>query len=193
MASLHAYLTPPEGSPLSHIQKFMLDAQADHILLLLPNGTKFGYLTDNMTRPLSSLLGWEDLEFEALALSSGLREKITKVDTAGRANVQVDINIYGPPDKGKEVGEILSSHKVWFQRPDYYKKQFQYENPHVIWFPDLEGSIRLDELRNEASTAKRRTEDDVLQMVSEIQVSTHRADGLERVMGDRRLQTELLE
>ncbi|KAH6988464.1 SNF2 family N-terminal domain-containing protein [Ilyonectria destructans] len=193
MANLLSQLNPSEESPKSGIQTFSLEPQPDHILLLLPNGTAFGHLRDKLTKALTPLLRWDSLQFEAVILSQGVRGKISKIDKSGEAIVQVDINIYGPSDQAIKVGDILTEDKLWFQRPDYYKSQFPYENPHVIRFPELEGSMQFEEPGNEIRTSTSRTEVNVLQIVSEINTSTHRADGLERVTGDRRLLTPLLE
>ncbi|KAL6401433.1 DNA repair and recombination protein rad5c [Ilyonectria robusta] len=193
MTNLLTQLNPSEESPRSGIQTFSLEPQSDHILLLLPNNTPFGHLRDKLTKALTPLLRWDSLQFEAVVLSQGVRGKISKIDKSGEAIVQVDINIYGPSDQATKVGDKLTEDKLWFQRPDYYKNQYPYENPHVIRFPELEGSMQFEELRNEMRTSASRTEVNVLQIVSEINNSTHRADGLERVTGDRRLLTLLLE
>ncbi|KPM46104.1 hypothetical protein AK830_g425 [Neonectria ditissima] len=187
MSSLLAQLSQRD------IQTFTLTPKTDHVLLLLPDGTKFGHPRGDITKVLSSLLGSDSFEFEAVALSRIICRKISKVEKAGDAIVQVDINIYGPSSQGTRIGEILTKDKVWLQRPDYYNKQFLYVNPHVIRFPELEGSARLEELENEAAGLERRTNTDVMQLVAEVQQSTHRAEGLERVTGDGRLKTELLD
>ncbi|CAM1506220.1 Fc.00g058610.m01.CDS01 [Cosmosporella sp. VM-42] len=193
MTNLVDQLTSSMGSPSSNIQILSLRYQADHILLHLPNGTEFGCLRQPITRALKPLLERKDLDFEAIALLDLLRKRINRADKAGDAIVPVDINVYGPRDKLDDIGKKFSSQKIWLQRPRYHKKNILYENPHVIRFPDLEDTMQLEELQNESLTATRRTEDQVLQMVSEIHASTHRAQDLERVSGDRRLLTRLLE
>ncbi|KAK7421719.1 hypothetical protein QQZ08_009807 [Neonectria magnoliae] len=189
MTRLLAQLNRRDGPTQSAIQTFTLKPKTDHVLLLLPDETEFGHPRGDITK----LLLWGILEFEAVALSDTICRKINKLEKAGEAIVQVDINIYGPSSQGTKVGDALTTDKIWLQRPDYYKRQFQYVNPHVIRFPELEGSARLEELVNEASSLERRTNTDVMQLVSEVEQSTQRAAGLERVTGDHRLQTKLLE
>ncbi|KAF7554933.1 hypothetical protein G7Z17_g2554 [Cylindrodendrum hubeiense] len=194
MTNLLTQLNPSTQSLRSdNVQTFRLRPNVDHILLLLPNGTAFGHLRDKLTKALTPLLKLDYLDFEAVALSQGVCGRISKMDKSGDAIVQVDINIYGPSDQGIIIGNILTEDKLWFQRPDYYKNEFPYENPHVIRFPELEGSMEFEEIRKGNINPTGRTDVNVLQLVSEIQASTHRADGLDRVTGDRRLQTNLLE
>ena len=196
MASLAAQLSPPKGSARNHLkmyQTFALQWKTDHIAVLLSEDLELGYLQQSMHTPLCPLIANRDFDLEAIALLESLLNKISKVIRVSDASVVMDINIYGPRNKLKEVGETLSSQKVWLQRPEYCMHEIPYENPHVIRFPDLEGSLQLEELQNEPLLVARRREDPVQQMVSEIHASTHRAQDLERTSGDRRLLTELLE
>ncbi|PHH91757.1 hypothetical protein CDD83_10401 [Cordyceps sp. RAO-2017] len=190
MATLNARLS---ASPAGQIQRFQVKMERDYVLLLLNDGTTLGCLRGNMTRALEPLLKREQLTFEAVAPLHALRQKILSAGRPSDAVAHIDINIYGPLSSARELGDFLSSHKIWLQRPDYHDRSFAYENPHAIRFPEIEDALPLQELRQEMSTEQRRLENDVLQLVSEVQDSTHRADCLERLTGDRRLQTQLLE
>ncbi|KAH7125932.1 SNF2 family N-terminal domain-containing protein [Dactylonectria macrodidyma] len=193
MSSLLDQLNRSEGSQ-GGINRLTLKHKTDHVMLLLPSGTEFGHPRGNVTEVISLLLGLGnlDLDFEAVASTYAIFRKIRKVTKHGDAIVHVDINIYGPRDRGDEVGEKLTARKVWLQKPDYAKRGFKYVNPHEIRFPDLEGSERFEELERELLNPERANVD-VMEMVSEVQQSTHRAAELERVEGDRRLRTKLLE
>jgi hypothetical protein len=193
MAVLDAKLCPSDETQPNPIQKFNLESKTDHILLVFPDGTHFGCLRDNMTKAMASLLGAEDLKFEAVALTQHLRGIIAKVDKSGDAVVQVDINIYGPRGKASSVGEDLSKSKLWLQQPDYFKKQYPYENPHVIHFPELEGAASLEEVHNDVSVTKPQSDQERLQrIVSQVHQSLQREKNLDRTAGDQRLKTGLL-
>ena len=101
-----------EDASTSHMQMFTLQAKSDHILLSCHDGTPFGYLRDNMTEALKPHLALEDLSFEAVASTTNLRARLAKFEKQGDAIVHVDINIYGPRERAKDVGEGLSNRKV---------------------------------------------------------------------------------
>ncbi|KAH7136885.1 SNF2 family N-terminal domain-containing protein [Dactylonectria estremocensis] len=194
MPGLLGQLNQSEGLTQGCMNRFTLLHKIGHVMLLLPNGTEFGHPRGNITEVISSLQRLENLklDFEAVASTNVIFQKMQKVTKQGDAIVQVDINIYGPCSRGNEVGDKLTEKKVWLQKPDYAKRGFAYVNPHEIRFPDLQGSERLEELERELLQPER-AKVDVMEMVSEVQQSTHRAARLERVEGDRRLRTKLLE
>lgn len=189
---LYAQLAPPEGSISTHLSRFTLKYRTSYFLLSLSNGSDLGHLGDKMTRALSSIQGHEGLELEAVAHSGNLCDKIAKVEKSGHAHVHVDINIYGPESVSNSVGNKLSEHKVWLQRPDFMK-HVRYENPHVIRFPDVENSLQHEDFTQETTNMQRQKEQGLQQLVLDVENSTHRAAGLERVTGDQRLRTKLLQ
>jgi SWI/SNF-related matrix-associated actin-dependent regulator of chromatin subfamily A3 len=192
MENLLDQLSPESGSREGDIRTFTLDQKSEHILLLLPNGTRLGYPDTEKTKVLSSLLGWSRLEFEAVAFYQKLCQKISKTDKSGEAKVHVDINIYGPTSMASKVGDHLTIHKAWLQRPDYHKRGCDYENPHVINFPEFGDSTQIEEIRKEAFLPVAKTGENLMQMVSRVEASTHRADDLEGVASEHQLRTALL-
>lgn len=179
------------------MQKFTLQAKSDHILLSFQDGTQFGYLRDNMTEALKPHLALEDVSFEAIASTANLRARLARGEKQGDAIVHVDINIYGPRERAKTIGEELSSRKAWLQKPDFYKTRYPYENPHLIRFPDMEETVQVEEIVQEVHAPEpvlpHATQDRVQRVVSEVQSGLHRADELDREDGDQRLKTQLLE
>ncbi|KAB5577889.1 SNF2 family domain-containing protein [Coniochaeta sp. 2T2.1] len=189
-------LSPAEGPGANHMQKFTLEAKSDHILLSFQDGAQFGYLRDNMTEALRPLLTSDDLSFEAVASTATLRARIAKVEKQGDTIVHVDINIYGPRARAKTVGEELSSKKVWLQKPDYFKRQYSYENPHLIRFPDVEDAMTeqiVQDVQVPEPAAPQPTVNTVQQVVNEVHRALHRAEDLDREDGDERLRTELMD
>jgi SNF2 family DNA or RNA helicase len=192
---LLAKLSPADGSNVHHMQKFVLEARSDHILLSFHDGTQFGYLKDNMTEALKPLLTSEGLSFEAVAHTADLRARMAKVEKQGDIVVHVDINIYGSKARAKAVGEELSTKKVWLQKPDYYKRQYPYENPHLISFPDVEIAVPevVQEVQVPQAVIPQPVVNTVQQVVNEVHRGLHRADDLDEEEGDVRLKTPLLD
>lgn len=46
--------------------------------------------------------------------------------------VLVDIVLYGHPEHFQEIGEYLTSKKVYLQEPDYWQPGLSYHNPHFL-------------------------------------------------------------
>ncbi|KAH6972212.1 SNF2 family N-terminal domain-containing protein [Ilyonectria sp. MPI-CAGE-AT-0026] len=194
MSSILSQLNRPEGSTSGSINRFTLTHKTNYLILLFPNGDEFGHPRGKVTEVISSLLRLSNLnlDFEAVASFNTICKTLQHITKRGIPIVQVDVNVYGPSSQADEVGDILTAKKAWLQRPDYAKRGFKYANPHEIQFSDIEDSDRLEELERELLNPGR-ADFDVMEMVSEVQESTHRAVGLDRVEADRRLKTKLLE
>ncbi|KAK4210760.1 SNF2 family N-terminal domain-containing protein [Rhypophila decipiens] len=181
------------------VQKFKVIPNTAHILLTLPDETKFGFLRDNMTKPLESLLRkGPAIQVEAVGITERLCKEIGRATKPEDALVHVDINIYGPQSLRDEVGAVLSGHKLWLQRPDCYRSQYPYSNqsnPHMIIFPDVHGDLVEEEIQKEISPAsKPRTAKTKLdKFMEEVHISAEdKENGLENETGDQRLKTPLL-
>lgn len=183
------------GQDPNHVQKFTLTLKpAPHIQLSLPDGTAFGILRNDLTEALDVLLNQRPtFRLEAVALTSRLREQIGLASKPNEAIVQVDINIYGPRDRAKEVGDKLSDRRQWLQKPDFSRK-YPYENPHVLRFPELEDHVFEQDIRQEVSGASkpRADEERVKKLIAQVEGAVSRAADLETMTGDQGLQTGLL-
>jgi len=187
------------GSNPDHIQKFTLAPKSvPHILLSLPDGNQFGILRSDMTEVLERLLKQSPpFELEAVASTTRLREQIAVATKPNEAIVQVNINIYGPRDRAKEIGDELSDRKQWLQKPDFFKAQYEYFNPHHLHFPELESQMVQEEIRQDVSaTAKPRAEEErVKKLVAQVHEALTRASDpeLEAIAGDQSLKSQLYE
>jgi hypothetical protein len=185
-----------ENNP-DYVQKFTLEPKpVPHILLSLSNGEQFGVLRSDMTDVLEPLLKQSPpFELEAVAPNTRLREQIAVATKPNEAIVQVNINLYGPRDLAKKVGDDLSDRKQWLQKPDIIKTGYEYFNPHHLHFPELESHMVQEELRQEVSaTAKPRAEEErVKKLVAQVHDALTRASDpeLERTAGDQSLKSEL--
>ncbi|KAK0616473.1 SNF2 family N-terminal domain-containing protein [Immersiella caudata] len=199
MTTVARTLNELAGSKPDHVQKFTLAPKSvPHILLSLPDGEQFGVLRSDMTDVLEPLLKQSStFELEAVASTVRLREQISIATKPNEAIVQVNINIYGPRDRAKEVGDDLSNRKQWLQKPDFFKAEYEYSNPHHLHFPELESQMVQEEIRQEVSgTAKPRAEEErVKKLVAQVHEALTRASDpeLDRIAGDQSLKSKLYE
>lgn len=176
------------------IQALLLRFAVDRIYVEFSDETQFGFLRENMTLAFNPLRDISKVEFEAIVIAPRIRKQIDGMKKAGDAIIQVDINIYGPRSKASTVGETLSKGKAFLQRPDHYRRQLPYENPHFIRFADIEQIDQTDDMQQNIAETEERTQAEMVQdVVAEVQRSLHRAEGLQRAVGDQRLRTDLLE
>ncbi|KAI0466403.1 hypothetical protein F4859DRAFT_497307 [Xylaria cf. heliscus] len=185
-----------QANAAERVLNFTIERKVDHLSVLFSDGVTLGVLTVSMFEALGPILERERQFFlEGVTPVHVLRDRLGKISNAHDRKIRMDINVYGLRDKMKQIGNELSLKKKWLQRPDHYKGRYPYENPHVINFPgichtttsanDVRGPLNEEEL-----LAK---QDRIQKIVSEVHVSLQRAGELETTIGDRRLQTALLD
>ena len=195
MLALVTKLQENAGTNPNHVQKFKLTPKTVHVLLSLPDNSEFGYLRPAMTKALVPLLErGPAVEAEAVAITSHLCQQISHATKPEEALVQVNINIYGPQNCDKEIGDMLSDQKLWLQRPDHIKPKVMYKNPHALCFPEIEGQLQEEQVTKEvAAGSKPRAEEERLKiLVKSVENALSRASELDNETGDQRLTTELL-
>ncbi|KFA54626.1 hypothetical protein S40293_02276 [Stachybotrys chartarum IBT 40293] len=171
---------------------FTLCSKNGCILVEVTSEITLGVLNDNSSTAIRSLLSRSELRFEPVARPGDLREKISTAHKANHAIVHLDINVYGPAGLATEIGGELTKSKVWLQRPDYQQRQYPYENPHTIHFPDISNDMQQEEISAGVDQTRPERGDSIAQLVQDVQASTQRAHRLERATGDARLKTSLL-
>jgi hypothetical protein len=141
---------------------------------------------------LKELLEFPSLHYEAIGDTSSLRESISRATKPSEAVVRVNINIYGPKDSGKDVGGLLTTHKVYLQSPDVRRPGSRYENPHILTFKDMDISSvhQLNQEHNGLYISK--DAEELHETVSHLYASLKRGKDLKQVEGDRLLKTNLL-
>jgi SWI/SNF-related matrix-associated actin-dependent regulator of chromatin subfamily A3 len=74
-----------------HVQRFTLSVKSDPrvILLSFEDGSEFGYLKENMTRPFENLISKSTVEFEGIGETSKIREQVFRASKPEEAVVQV--------------------------------------------------------------------------------------------------------
>ncbi|OTA02518.1 hypothetical protein A9Z42_0029100 [Trichoderma parareesei] len=129
MQTIHARLNASEAV----YERFSITTQDNHVVLRFHDVDKdFGYLRSAVGATLSPLLAMQGLEFEPVALVSELLRIIGHASKASDAIVKVDIDIYGPPSAGTQVGDALSDGKLWLQKSGHMRGGFVYDNPHFL-------------------------------------------------------------
>ncbi|KAF7503647.1 hypothetical protein GJ744_003425 [Endocarpon pusillum] len=113
------------------------------ISLLSKDGTQIGQLKDSLTDPLNRISKIPSLRLEA---SASIKDTLGCIDRAKRQHdsvIKVDINVYGSTNIRDEVGRCLSVDNVYLQHTKHRKDEFDYDNPHMLVFDDvdLEGAL----------------------------------------------------
>lgn len=115
------------------------------MVVCLEDGFQIGHLrpiTANVIEPLEKR---SDVELEPLVTAS-LRETVERATTNAEAVARIDINVYGGPLTSASIGKILSTGKLWLQRPRQCRPSIEYKNPHHLHLKNVNPSdlIRRD-------------------------------------------------
>jgi SWI/SNF-related matrix-associated actin-dependent regulator of chromatin subfamily A3 len=195
MSALFFKLVP--CTPPLEVQAFALQHSPDRIALQMRDGTTFGYLRRHLVKAFEQLqehIGF--IELEAVGITKDILENLRRAMKPSDATCHVDINIYGPRENAKLVGDMLTEHKLWLQRPDNFSdKEFLYMNPHTISFAELEGHLVVEEpvQENDAAAPSSQSDEAILdQVMSEVHEHLNRDKRLSMESADQVLLTGLL-
>ncbi|GKT49800.1 DNA repair protein RAD5B [Colletotrichum spaethianum] len=179
-------------------QRFTLSEQPEHVLLAFKDdldATEFGYLRSGPGKTLAKLLSSENLEFEPIAQAVALRETIGRAKKPVEAMVKVDINVYGPRNRAQDVGKTLSEGKLWLQMSDHARREFPYDNPHMLQIKNAEhmSAEVAREVNSRAPTGRQPREEKLRIMMEEVYYSIQNKRHLRREDGVKGLKHELQE
>ena len=193
MLQLDSKLKAINGSRPPESQIFEIRKSSDRQLVLgLCDGTHFASLNDQITKALGQIIDTPLVRFDAIAQTRPLHESINRAQKASKADVRVDINIYGPRLASRQIGEVLSTHKVYLQRPDHYRGT--YDNPQILKFPGMQAQT-LEQRPMETSkgsVASSVTAAQFQKAISDVYGTLKRGTKLKRLVGGQRLKTQLL-
>ena len=164
------------GRSQTGYERFKMDKQEKHILLFFPNdNNEFGYLRSGVGKILAPLLQKQSLEFEPIVLTSTFKSAIEQANKASEALLKIDINIYGLRQIAKEIGDVLSSGKLWLQKSSHARLGVTYDNPHLLNLK-MEGLSTqfvhsVGQSGDESSTSKVEREERLRKMVEEVYTS----------------------
>lgn len=117
-----------------------LGANGDTIWISCVEGETFGCLASTVARGLKCLenLGETCVEIEGFITSFALNKASVAWKRAGKSEITtVDFNIYGHRHSGKEVGDALTSMKLFLQEPDTDPRSLTYDNPQYLKLPGV--------------------------------------------------------
>lgn len=119
-------------------------------LILEDNPSFCGQLSDNLGGPLQRICQIAGVHLNAYISIADCLKCIGKAKKERDSIIQVDINVYGPAHLRAQVGQSLSSDRLYLQHPKYRDPDFLYKNPHMLDYQDLDipidEEIELDEL-----------------------------------------------
>lgn len=145
----------------------------------------------NLSTVLASVLDEWRVELDALAHLSSLRETISRATKGTEAKAHAHINVYGTREAGEHVGNLLSTKKIWLQRPDQLRPDPVYdhrENPHVVSFPEVEDQSTFHDRQQTGSNQDLGNSKSFDQVISDVFSSLTRGSHLKCIQGDGRLR-----
>ncbi|KAL2681200.1 hypothetical protein Neosp_008807 [[Neocosmospora] mangrovei] len=184
-------------------QRFTLKEQKDHrehAFLCFPDDLTFGHLRSGTGKVLLSLITKPNVEFEPIGETLKLREVIERAGKPADAIVKVNIDVYGPRNSAKDVGDELSRAKLWLQRSDtshIINPGVEYHNPHFLRIrirgSDAEILQPSQPVVNNATSRKQTREEQLRKMVEEVYKTVGSNRDVDRAEGGSRVTRELLE
>jgi SWI/SNF-related matrix-associated actin-dependent regulator of chromatin subfamily A3 len=195
MAELDSRLRTSKDPSLPGHCVFQVSKFGEHTFITFQDRKKVADVNTHLTKVLDQLLTHETLQFDAIADVEPLQELISRTTKASDAVGRFNINIYGPESKCQTVGRLLSTEKVYLQRPDYQRPGSVYNNPHFLNIPDadlLRNDINLLHDNTRTVTYATDKDDRFQKTIADVYSSLKRGTGLQRVEGDRRITTPLL-
>jgi SWI/SNF-related matrix-associated actin-dependent regulator of chromatin subfamily A3 len=168
----------------------------EQFLVVFFDGTEMGQLNVQLEKAFDSVFQQQShIDFEVLAPIKQIRETIGKTTKEKDAIVRVSINIYGSRNCAQQVGQLLSKHKIYLQRPDEIRNGLIYENPHELKLklPNVQPLYNdcVTKSNEEVQTVSDKAEA-FKKTISNVYSSLTRGQKLIGLEGDGRLKTPLL-
>jgi SWI/SNF-related matrix-associated actin-dependent regulator of chromatin subfamily A3 len=115
--------------------------------LILEDDTNIcGQLSDNLGGPLQRICQIANVRLNCCILIADCLKCIGKANKQRDSIIQVDVNVYGPSTVREHVGQILSSDRLYLQHPKYRDTDFDYQNPHMLDYEDLDLQMDAGEI-----------------------------------------------
>lgn len=194
MLDLDKRLVAGVASPVTGHLQLQLRKMESQFVIMFPDGHLLGVVNAQLEKALGNIEEQRlQLEFEVFVPTRNTREIIGKAERGQEAIVRVQINIYGPRASADSVGQELSQNKVYLQRPDYVREGADYDNPHVLKFPDDCEPVSIANVSVEEPTVGKPAAESFQKIISNIYSSLTRNENLVGLEGHERLRTSLLE
>jgi SWI/SNF-related matrix-associated actin-dependent regulator of chromatin subfamily A3 len=170
----------------------------EQFLVVFFDGTEMGQLNAQLEKAFDSIFQQQQhVDFEVFAPIKQIRETIGKSTKEKDAIVRVNINMYGNRDCAQQVGQQLSKHKVYLQRPDEVRAGLVYDNPHELKLklPNVQllyNNCEANTTTNEEVRTVSEKAEAFKKTISNVYSSLTRGQKLIGLEGDGRLKTQLL-
>lgn len=193
MTELDSNLQSTQDGPIQgHVMLTLHEVENRH-LVMFSNGIVYGEVNAQLHDALTTLSQQAfQLDFEVFAPIGATRETISRSTKGKVAIVRVQLNIYGDLHSAKHVGQELSQHRVYLQRPDYFRPNARYDNPHVLKLGDFSSKTTEIPSGNSADESENSASADLTRLMTDVYSSLKRDQKLNRLRGDDRLVTQLL-
>ncbi|KAH8802968.1 SNF2 family N-terminal domain-containing protein [Xylogone sp. PMI_703] len=178
-------------------KRFKLIKEEEHIFLRFDDdGEKLGYLRSGTCKTLAPLLDTPYVKFEPIVSTFSLKEVIGQAKKSVEAMVKVDINVYGQRRMAANVGDALSSGKLWLQRPGHARSEAEYDNPHFLHLEinnhQLQPILPVSQVADQGLVNRMRRKERLRKMVEEVYKSLDSTRHLDMVDGGDMVTGKLL-
>lgn len=184
--------------PAQNYQSFNVSKHSDYFMLKFSDNSLFAQVSELGSRGLLALEDLSFVEIKAFAETKSIQQVFARAKKPGEATLKVEMNVYGPVDDAKIVGDKLCSAKMFLQDPDNGTEDVEYLNPHAVQFPGIEEPI-LSSTENQfvgepskPTKALREERETFDQTVSSVYQSLTRFRTLDRMQGGAHIVTPLL-
>lgn len=178
-------------------QSFDISKYGDYFTLQFPDASVFAQVSELISRGLTEIREYRSVEIRAFVETNRVYHVCSRAKKPSEATLKSEINIYGPVDDARSVGNRLGSAKIFLQDPDHGIQNIEYYNPHVIRFPGIEEPAPRNTkecfLTNKPNHKEnmKRTHDGIDYTISTAYHSLTRFRNLERTQGAH-ITTQLL-
>lgn len=178
-------------------QSFDISKYGDYFTLKFPDASVFAQVSELISRGLAEIREYRSVEIRAFVETNRVYHVCSRAKKPSEATLKSEINIYGPVDDARSVGNRLGSAKIFLQDPDHGIQNIEYYNPHVIRFPGIEEPAPRNTkecfLTNKPNHKEnmKRTHDGIDYTISTAYHSLTRFRNLERTQGAH-ITTQLL-
>ena len=110
----------------------------EYFVIALRNGTSLGQISKHASRAFGAVVNMDSVRLSAFVNQDVLIGLAREATSTSSRRFKIGINVYGAKAIAGEVGELLSSNKMFLQDPDRGLDGACYFNPHILCFPDIQ-------------------------------------------------------
>ena len=196
MSDVHTKLNNGGGYPIPGHYQMSIIKSDQQFLVTFPDESCLGEVNAQLEKALTGIAEQrQNIDLEVFAPIRPIQETIGRATKKGDAIVRVNVNVYGARTAARRIGQEMSSHKIYLQRPDYIRPNIAYDNPHVLKLVNFQPSIvnHTTDVQEETQPESEAQKTEAFkETISNIYSSLTRNQSLVGIEGDDRLKTKLL-